>query len=84
LDYKIAILDWFLPGEDGGEVAKVSKEINPSVPIIGLSAIRAKMEGVDLQIKKPNSYKKLKKVLFPALENPEKFLEDLCLYTDIF
>ena len=83
LTYKLAIIDRLLPSGDGGEVAKISKIINPFIPIIGVSKYEAKMESVDLQINKPYAHRKLKKIIPHALKDPKKFLEDLCLYTNI-
>lgn len=85
LKYHFAIIDRSLPDKSGEYVIATSKKVNPKVPVISLSGWKDKIPGADLNYKKPLSFRELgEKVIEPALENPEKFLEDLCLYTDIF
>jgi len=57
------VLDFFMPGQDGGEVAKQMKAMRPNVPIILLSAFyslpEGATEGVDAFLTKGDSPEKL-------------------------
>ena len=45
--FDLVLLDFFMPGMHGGEVARRIKEIEPSLPILMVTAYREKLIGYD-------------------------------------
>ena len=45
--FDLVLLDFFMPGMHGGEVARRIKEIEPSLPILMVTAYREKLIGFD-------------------------------------
>lgn len=45
--FDLVLLDFFMPGMHGGEVARRIKQINPSLPILMITAYTEKLIGYD-------------------------------------
>ena len=52
LKYQLALIDLSLPDINGEDVIEASKEINPSVPVIGISAFSYKPKKADKYVSK--------------------------------
>jgi CheY-like chemotaxis protein len=48
--FDLVLLDFFMPGMQGGEVALKIKRIAPSVPILMVTAYLEKLSGVDMPV----------------------------------
>src|ERR1041385_2159512 len=81
-DTNIVILDYFLPGENGNDVLKSIKKINPDTEVIMLSsnedmgiAIDAFHNGAkDYVLKGEKSWKKITSILYQIISYPVRIM----------
>jgi len=60
LKYQLALVDLSLPDISGEDVIEVSKEVNPDVPVIGISAFGYKPKKADKYVSKTQAEELLK------------------------
>ena len=62
LKYQLALVDLSLPDISGEDVIEASKEVNPNVPVIGISAFNYKSKKADKYVSKTQDEELLKTI----------------------
>ena len=68
LKYQLAVVDLSFPYVDGHEIIRLSKKVNPSVPVISASGYDFKPQESDTHLTKPYGFDELEEILGKLLE----------------